>query len=214
MFRADFSKPRDLSANLSSLLALCVVLLLCACSRAPGLPKLGAHDVVLAFGDSLTYGTGASTDTAYPAVLSTLIQREVVNAGVPGETTSEARVRLPQVLDEIHPKLVLLCLGGNDMLRHQPASLTEANLRAMIKTIQASGAAVLLIGVPEPRIFGGTAPFYEKIATDMKLPYEGKILNTVLRDPALKSDEVHANAQGYRAIATRLADQLKTAGAL
>jgi hypothetical protein len=100
------------------------------------------------------------------------------------------------------------------MLQHTAASVTEHNLRSLIKSIQASGAAVLLIGVPEPRLFGGTAAFYTRIADDMQLPFEGRILNQVLRDARLKSDEVHANAQGYRLVAEQIATQLHTAGAL
>jgi acyl-CoA thioesterase-1 len=189
-------------------------LLLAACSRDPQLTKLQADDVIVAFGDSLTYGTGTTPDSAYPAVLAALIHHPVVNAGVPGETTSDAMARLPQVLADNHPRLVLLCLGGNDMLQHQPASRTETNLRAMVATIRASGAGVLLIGVPEPRLFGGTAALYANLADKMKLPYEGKVLNDVLRDPGLKSDEIHANAKGYRIVAERVAAQLQAAGAL
>ena len=193
---------------------LFVALLLSACSNDPALPKLAAEDVIVAFGDSLTYGTGADTQTAYPAVLSAMIDRTVVNAGVPGETTTDAIARLPQVLDQHHPKLVLLCLGGNDMLRKIPLSTIEQNLRAMIRSIQASGASVILIGVPEPALFGGAPAFYMTIADELKIPYEGEVLNDVLRNPSLKSDPIHANAEGYRLVAQRLADLLKSAGAI
>ena len=193
---------------------LFAVILFIGCSHEPALPKLAANDVIVAFGDSLTYGTGADTQTAYPSVLSILIDRTVINAGVPGETTSEAIGRLPQVLDQHHPKLVLLCLGGNDMLRKTPVSTIEQNLRAMIRTILASGASVVLIGVPEPALFGGAPALYATIAEELKLPYEGEVFNDVLRDPRLKSDPIHANAEGYRLVAQRLAELLNSAGAL
>ena len=189
-------------------------LLLAACSNDPALPRLAPGDVIVAFGDSLTYGTGADTQTAYPAVLSALIDRTVINAGVPGETTGEAIARLPEVLDQHHPKLVLLCLGGNDLLRKVPVSTIEQNLRAMILTIQASGAAVVLIGVPEPALFGGAPAFYATLAEELKLPYEGEVFNEVLRNPSLKSDPIHANTQGYRLVAQRLAELLKSSKAL
>ena len=195
-------------------IALFAVFLLAACDRAPKLPKLNSHDVIVAFGDSLTHGTGAASDTAYPAVLATLTGHTVINAGVPGDTTTSGLQRLPAVLAEHHPRLVLLCLGGNDMLRKQPLTRTENNLRLLVHTIRASGALVVLIGVPEPRLFGGTPAFYERVAEDMQLPLEADVFNDVLKDNRLKSDPIHANAAGYRVVAERLAEFLHEAGAL
>ena len=195
-------------------LALIVVFLLAACERAPTLPKLSTHDVIVAFGDSLTHGTGAASDAAYPAVLSSLTGRTVINAGVPGDTTNSALERLPAVLAEHKPRLVLLCLGGNDMLRKYPAASTENNLRLLVQTIRASGADVMLIGVPEPRLFGGTPDFYARLAEEMQLPLEADIFNEVLKDNRLKADPIHANAAGYRVVAERLNEFLREAGAL
>ena len=195
-------------------LAVCVAFLLAACDRAPTLPKLSPHDVIVAFGDSLTHGTGASSDTAYPAVLATLTGRTVINAGVPGDTTMSGLQRLSGVLAEHKPRLVLLCLGGNDMLKQQPAAATENNLRLLVQTIRAGGADVVLIGVPEPRLFGGAPDFYGRVAEEMQLPLERDIFNDVLKDNRLKSDPIHANAAGYRVVAERLAEFLRKAGAL
>jgi lysophospholipase L1-like esterase len=122
--------------------------------------------------------------------------------------------RLPEVLAEYRPRLVLLCLGGNDMLRKQSAAATENNLRLLVQTIRASGAQVVLIGVPEPRLFGGTPDFYTRIAEELQLPLEEDVFNEVLKDNQLKSDAIHANAAGYRKVAERLADLLREAGAL
>ncbi|MGF1614410.1 MAG: arylesterase [Gammaproteobacteria bacterium] len=203
---------RFLSLSLSLLL---LATLLTACGGAePRLPRLADGDAVLAFGDSLTYGVGASPDQAYPAVLQALIGKPVVNAGVPGETTGEGLKRLPQALDEHQPKILLLCLGGNDRLRRLPAAETAANLRAMVALARERGVAAVLIGVPEPRLFGGAPAFYETIAEEFGLPYESKIMDEVLRDPSLKSDVIHANAAGYRRIAEALAAQLRDAGAV
>lgn len=196
------------------LFALAAVLLLAACERAPTLPKLSPHDVIVAFGDSLTHGTGASDDTAYPAVLATLTGRTVINAGVPGDTTTTGLLRLPEVLAEHRPRLVLLCLGGNDMLRKHPAAATENNLRLLVQTIRASGAEVVLIGVPAPKLFGGAPDFYARVARDMGLPLEQDVFSDVLKDNRLKSDPIHANAAGYRQVAERLAEFLRDAGAL
>jgi len=195
-------------------IAVCVSLLLAACDRAPTLPRLEPHDVIVAFGDSLTHGTGASAGEAYPAVLAALTGRSVINAGVPGDTTSSGLERLPAVLDEHKPRLVLLCLGGNDMLKKQHEAATENNLRLLVKTIRASGAEVLLIGVPEPRLFGGAPDFYGRLAEELGVPLEQDVFSRVLQDNRLKSDPIHANAAGYRLVAERLAEHLREAGAL
>lgn len=194
--------------------ALVAVFFLAACERTPTLPKLNPHDVIVAFGDSLTHGTGASRDTAYPAVLASLTGRTVINAGVPGDTTASALQRLPAVLAEHQPRLVLLCLGGNDMLRKHPESATESNLRLLVQTIRASGAEVMLIAVPQPTLFGGAADFYARVADEMRLPLEDDVFNDVLKDNSLKADPIHANAAGYRVVAERLAEFLRETGAL
>ncbi|MEW5967041.1 MAG: arylesterase [Pseudomonadota bacterium] len=195
-------------------IAVCLAFLLAACERTPTLPQLSPHDVIVAFGDSLTHGTGASADTSYPAVLATLTGRTVINAGVPGDTTTTALQRLPAVLDAHKPRLVLLCLGGNDMLRKQPESATENNLRLLVQTIRASGADVVLIGVPEPKLFGGAPDFYARVADELKLPLEDEVFVEVLKDNRLKADPIHANAAGYRVVAERLNELLREAGAL
>jgi acyl-CoA thioesterase I len=189
--------------------------LLYGCGREIPLPKLAPSNVIVAFGDSLTAGTGANAPgDAYPAVLGRLIGREVINGGVPGETSAEGLQRLPEVLAKHRPRLVLLCLGGNDTLQRLDPKQTADNLKAMARLAKERGAAVVLIGVPDRNLFGGVPDYYAEIATALDLPYEGEGMNEVLRDPALKSDHVHANSAGYRRIGERLAVLLKDAGAI
>jgi lysophospholipase L1-like esterase len=198
-----------------SLAALLLAFALAACGeKPPQLPRLGPADIVLAFGDSLTYGTGAGPEEAYPKILSGLINRPVIAAGVPGETTEGGLERLPGLLDETKPKLLLLCLGGNDMLRQMSHAAIESNLRAMIEIARARGVPVVLIAVPEPVLFGGSAALYDKLAADLKIPLEKNILSTVLFDKELKSDQIHPNARGYQRIAQAIADFLGRAGAI
>ena len=195
-------------------LTLFALLVLAGCERAPTLSRLNPHDVIVAFGDSLTHGTGASPETAYPAVLAGLTGRTVINAGVPGETTADGLKRLPGVLAEHKPRLVLLCLGGNDLLRRIPETETETHLRLLARTVRESGAELILIGVPEPKLFGGAAPVYARLASELQVPLENEVFVDVLKDNRLKSDPIHANAAGYRVVAERLAEFLREAGAL
>jgi lysophospholipase L1-like esterase len=196
-------------------IAICLVLGLSACGgKKPELPRLGSDDVVLAFGDSLTFGTGAREEESYPERLAGLIERKVVRAGVPGEMTTQGLRRLGQALDTHRPKIVLLCLGGNDLLRRVDDATIVGNLRAMIAAAQSRGTAVVLLGVPRPALFGGAATFYAELADELGLVYEGEVINAVLRDPALKSDPIHPNAEGYRRIAEAIAALLRQRGAL
>ena len=198
---------------LLALAALAVALAGCP-DKGPPPPKLGANDVIVAFGDSLTYGTGAGEHESYPAVLAQLIARKVVRSGVPGEITAQALQRLPEVLDEHKPKLVIVCLGGNDMLGKLSESETVANLRAIVSKVKASGAHAVLIGVPRPALLTSAPRFYEEIAREFRLPYEGAALRKILTDNALKSDLVHPNAAGYARLAEALAALLKKTGAV
>jgi acyl-CoA thioesterase-1 len=198
-----------------ALLAALLALLLAACgSSTPRLPALAPGDVVLAFGDSLTYGTGASTEESYPVVLSQLIGRQVVAAGFPGEVTAGGLERLPAVLDEVNPRLLLLCMGGNDMLRKLDLAAAESNLRAMVKLARDRGIAVVLIAVPQPGLFSGNAAFYDRVASDNGLPLEDGILKTLLYDNEFKADPIHPNARGYRRMAEAMAELLRKAGAV
>jgi lysophospholipase L1-like esterase len=197
------------------LLAALLALLLAACGGSvPKLPKLAPSDVILAFGDSLTYGTGANPEESYPVVLSQLIGRKVVGMGVPGEVTAGGLERLPATLDETNPRLLILCMGGNDMLRKQDLTQTDANLRAMIKLARDRGISVVLVAVPQPGIFSNNAPFYETIARDTQVPMEDAILRHLLYKEEFKADPIHPNATGYRKMAEAIAELLRKAGAI
>jgi len=180
----------------------------------PRLPHLGTRDVIVAFGDSLTYGTGAREDESYPAVLGRLIGRPVVRAGVPGEVTAQGLRRLPSVIDEYRPRLVIVCLGGNDMLRKVSEGEITRNLRSILKTLSQRGIAAVLVGVPKPALIAHAPGFYADLAREFGVPYEGEILTSVLLAADLKSDPIHPNAKGYRKMAEALAQLLRKAGAL
>ena len=138
----------------------------------------------------------------------------MVRAGVPGEVTAQALERLPSTLDEYSPRLLLLCIGGNDFLRRLGNSQAEANVRAMVKLAKGRGIDVFLIGTPEPALLPSPPGFYAAVAKDFAIPYESGVITEVLKDSSLKSDPIHPNARGYRIIAERLAERLKKAGAI
>jgi acyl-CoA thioesterase-1 len=176
--------------------------------------KLDRNAVVLAFGDSLTFGTGAGTGESYPAVLERSTGLKVVNAGVPGETSAEGLERLPGVLDEVQPKLLILCHGGNDFLRKMDDAGVASNVRAMIRLAKAKGIPVVLLATPKPGIPPSVPPLYGEIAAAEAIPFEDAAMKDVLFDSSLKSDLVHPNAKGYAQIAAALEKLLKKSGAL
>jgi len=196
------------------LLAIVAGVNVVACSDGVKLPRLADNAVILAFGDSLTYGTGAEQTESYPAVLEQLIGRKVVNAGIPGEVTAQGLSRLPEVLEKEKPALMVICHGGNDMLRRLNQQQAANNLRNMIRLAQERRVAVVLIAVPAPGISLSPPHMYREIAKDLALPLEEKIIPAVLTDGSLRSDYIHPNAAGYRRIAEALATLLKKGGAI
>lgn len=194
--------------------ALLGLLVLVGCPAAPQLSPVPPDGTILAVGDSITYGTGASPETSYPAVLQRLSGYRVVNAGVPGETTEGGLARLPELLHQEQPSLVLLCLGGNDFLRRLDEGKAEQHLRAMVTMMRERRISVVLIGVPKLG-FGLEVPtWYRTIAGEAKIPYEGKVLKSVLSDHSLKADPIHPNAAGYQRVAEAVLNLLRESGAI
>lgn len=200
--------------GLAALFVLMALALAACGGGTPKLAKLAPTDVILAFGDSLTYGTGATEAESYPAILTDLIGRRVVRSGVPGEVTAQGLVRLAGALDEHRPRLVILCLGGNDLLRKVPEGQIRSNLRDMLRTIKGRGIGVVLMGVPKPALLASAPDFYEELAREFGAPYDGSIVRNVLLTPDEKADPIHPNAKGYRRIAETLARLLRSAGAV
>ncbi len=207
------NKHRLWSRYFRGLTAL-VVVLLSACGDSETLKPLGPEAVILAFGDSLTHGTGAAADESYPQVLAERTGLEVVNAGIPGELSAAGLKRLPRELEKNSPALVILIHGGNDLLQRKSKQAAADNLIAMIDMIRESKAQVVMAGVPNFGLLLSTAELYLEVAEQRKVPIEADILPSLLQKPSTKSDTVHPNAKGYRELAEALEDLLRDNGAL
>ena len=195
-------------------LLLVIAWLVLGCGEASKLRSLPGDAVVLAFGDSLTLGVGVSRESSYPAVLARVTGLTVINAGVPGEVTAAGVKRLPRLLREHEPDLVIICHGGNDILRRQSMEVAEANLRAMVQHSKSMNVDVVLVAVPELRLLGSPPGFYEQVARDFNVPIEANILGDLVRDREMKSDHVHLNRVGYQKLAEAISDTLHEFGAL
>lgn len=195
------------------LTALLLISLL-GCGDQPQLTPLYANDTIVAFGDSLTYGTGADAGKSYPDNLQAKLNLNVVNAGVPGDTTADGVRRINDVLDEHQPQLVILCLGGNDFLRKRSKREVVDNLTTIIERVRASNAEVMLVAVPELGLFLSDADLYRDIADQLHTPLLEDVLSDLLSDNSLKSDAIHLNNQGYALFADEIHQFLIERGAV
>lgn len=175
---------------------------------------------VLALGDSITFGTGAGPDSSYPSVLAHLSGWNVVNGGVPGNTSEQALHRLPALLAAYSPQLVLVSIGGNDFLRRLPQTQTRANIAQICQQSVQRGAQVVLLAVPQLSLMAAVAhalsdhPMYADLASELHLPLHENGWSDVLTKPELRADAIHANALGYAQFAEGLAQTLRKAGLL
>lgn len=161
---------------------------------------------IVAFGDSITYGYNVAQEQNYPTQLARLLQVEVINAGISGEDTRGGLARLPSVLDRYKPQILILCEGGNDILRRKSMLNAKENLAKMIKIAQQRGIHVVLVGVPTVDILRfDTAQIYRELAQELSVPLEDQVLVDILSDDALKIDTIHPNADGYELMSNALA---------
>ena len=200
-------------SSLKFYILISLSIVLTSCSK-PELPILSPADKIVAFGDSLTFGVGSKNNATYPQILSELTGLTVINAGISGETTSGGLKRFAQVLEQHAPELVILMEGGNDILRNHSSETTKNNLASMIQIAQSKNIAVVLIGVPEKKLFSDSAPFYAELADEYNLVFDEETLSNLLRTAEYKADPIHLNSAGYRKFAERIQQLLIENGAI
>lgn len=197
---------------------LAATLLTSACAKSPQHAAIAPGATVLAFGDSVTHGTGAAAGEDWPSLLAALTGWRIVNAGIPGDTAEASKTRIQAVLDEARPKLVIIEIGGNDFLRRRPSSAVKEDIRTLIQHVKQSGAQVVLVAVPEPSLLGALAgkpsdaPLYAELGKEEGFPVIADVFSTVLGNPELRADPVHPNALGYHQMAAGILAALQNAG--
>ena len=197
-----------------------LMLAVSACSQRPAFEPLEEGAVVLAFGNSITYGTGSSGSLNYPAYLSRETGWRVINAGIPGDTASGGRHRIGPLLSQHQPALVIVELGGNDFLRQRPTDQVKEDLRAVVRASSEADALPVLLAVPRLsllRASTGTladADIYRELAAEENVLLIEDVLSDVLSEDALRADPIHPNARGYERLAQTVARELRAAGLL
>lgn len=213
------TRSRSIDLRRRCLLSAAAGLALAGCGRQQAkVAALPPGSSVLALGDSLTFGTGATPGQDYPALLAQRTGWNVINAGVPGDRSTQAAARLPALLARHQPQLVLLSIGGNDFLRQVPEAETRAQIEAMLQSIRGAGSAAVLIAIPRLTVASALLrslddhPLYEELAQAHRVPLLAGVWSEILADPALKSDRIHANAAGYGQFAEQLHRRLRELG--
>ena len=215
-FNSNSAIHKNIRSTVMALTLMSAAVATSSCSREQPKEYLPADSTVVALGDSLTYGYGATPQTSYPAILAELTGWQIINAGVNGDTSADVLARSAAIIAQ-NPDLVLLGVGGNDVLSRTEPLTTKANITATIATIKAANIPVVLIAEPHfssSALFGRASdnPIYKEIATSEEIPLYSKGWSEVLSDDSLKSDQIHANAAGYRHFAQGLYGYLQDEG--
>jgi lysophospholipase L1-like esterase len=198
-------------------LLLLLMLFIAGCGGRKAEP-LPPGTTVLALGDSLTAGYGLSPDEAWPAHLAARTGWKVVNGGVSGDKAGDALARLPALMDAHAPRLVLVTLGGNDMLRKLPEVQTRGDLLRIVELARGRNARTVLLATPKPSVAGAVfqslsaPPFYAEVAKESQVPLIADAVPEVLSNPEFKLDPLHPNAEGHVALAGRVFDALRKLG--
>jgi acyl-CoA thioesterase-1 len=177
-----------------------VLFLVAAASHATSVPT------VLVFGDSLSAGYGIDVDQSWTTLLQSRLnaqgyEHRVINASISGETTEGGKTRIGAALNNFEPELVILELGGNDGLRGFPPGVMKENLREIIQSTRASGAAVVLLGIRIPTNYGPryTQAFegvYRELAAELDVPWIEFFMDGVaLNESLMQDDGIHPNAE-------------------
>jgi acyl-CoA thioesterase-1 len=167
--------------------------------------RAGNEEVILILGDSLSAAYGMQLDESWPSLLQNRLTQDgysyrVFNSSIVGDTTQGGLSRLPRLLSEHHPRIVIIELGGNDGLRGLALDATRENLQSMINLSQDSGASVILAGIQLPPNYGKTytgkfSEMYRALAGEADVRFIPFLLQGVALDPALMRDDgIHPNA--------------------
>ncbi|HNV88233.1 MAG TPA: GDSL-type esterase/lipase family protein [Methylotenera sp.] len=197
---------------------LLIILILASCSQGEKYPPIPKGSAVVVLGDSLSYGTGANQGEDYPTLLAKTTGWNIINAGIPGDTTAGGLERLPELLEEHQPKLLIVELGGNDLLHQTPHSEIMTNLKNILTLAKAQGVKTILVAIPEISALKAAVgnlsdhPLYETIAQETATPLIEDVFSEVLSERDLKADQIHPNARGYGVVGSDMYKALKQLG--
>lgn len=200
------------------ILGLTLSALLAACGKVVKLPPLPRGAGVLAFGDSVTFGTGAAEHEDWPTLLAERTGWEITNAGIPGDTAEAGRTRIGPLLDEFRPTLVIVEIGGNDFIRRRSQAAVKEDVRSIVRQARQADAQVALVAVPELSLLGAIAgkpsdaALYAELAEEESVALVPEVFARILARPDLCTDRIHPNKHGYQAMADGIHARLREIG--
>ncbi|MGB2631288.1 MAG: arylesterase [Candidatus Omnitrophota bacterium] len=192
------------------------LILFCLCIHGcgPSVRNIDSQGTnIICFGNSITYGSGVEDGQDYPSRLQELTDRDVINAGIPGDTTEGGLKRIDEDVLDNDPYLVIIELGANDYLQGLPKDKAFNNLKKMIERIQDEGAMTALCDVSGGSSFLEAYSIYhedmKKLAGETGSIFMPHVMKGIIQKPSLKSDNIHPNAEGYEIIAERVYKAIK-----
>ena len=193
-------------------------------AEAPLVPVMGPQRDILAFGNSLFAGYNVDKEDSYPAKLQNALRANgvnarVSNAGISGDTSAAGLQRFAFTLDaqDYEPDLVIIELGGNDLLRGLSPDQTRANIAAMIEEAQKRGIRVLLMGMRAPPNYGPEYQAeFDALYSDLAREYGTALvpfwLESIYQDPTLfQSDRIHPTEIGIETLVAATVDEVRSA---
>jgi len=190
-----------------TLVSLCVLAFVgCGKREIKNLGSKGKN--IICFGDSITFGYGAGAGEDFPAQLGKLTSIPVINAGISGDTSTEALVRLEDDVLKKDPCLVLIEFGGNDFIKNVPMQDTIKNTEEMVDKIQARGAMVAIVDISSGLFMRAYRGELAKIAAKKNAIFIPCVLDKIITNPSMKSDFLHPNAAGYKEISCRINNKI------
>lgn len=164
---------------------------------------------VVCFGDSLTRGQGADAGKDYPSLLGERLDREVVNAGRNGETSVSALERLEEDVLSLDPAVVVVTLGGNDILRRIPVEETVQAMEGTFRRTTRAGAVVAFLSIDPPFVSYERMEAIRDVAREHGVLWVDRVMEDLWGDRSLMADRIHPNAGGYRRVAERVATAVR-----
>lgn len=194
------------------LLGLAIAFVAAFWALRPGTPRAAppsAGERIVAFGDSLVAGAGATPGRDLVSVLSQRLGMPILNAGRSGDTTGSALRRLEPAVLAQNPRIVIVVLGGNDYLRRVPPQETFANLETIVGRIRQKGAAVVLVGLSLGIFSDSYGDGYRDVARRASAGLVPDVLDGILGRGELMADQIHPNDRGYALMADRIEPVLR-----